>query len=75
MWSMLYSVTLYYNIGRGEGGEKACFRDLGVVSVIEFKNEFVSTGFVQDCGLNYDLVSVSQCGQRKYSIFVVFRRL
>ena len=34
---MLYIVTLYYNIGRGEGGEKACFRDLGVVSVIKFK--------------------------------------
>ena len=39
MWSILNIVTLNYNIGRGEGGEKACFRDLGVVSVIKFKTQ------------------------------------
>ena len=55
---MLYSVTLYYNIGRGEGEEKACFRDLGVVSVIEFKIRVCLNRFCPRLLVEYPFVYV-----------------
>ena len=45
--------TIYLNVllqqWVGEGGEKACLRYLGVVSVIKFKTRVCLDEFVQDC--------------------------
>ena len=53
MWSILYIVTFYYNIGWREGGEKACLRDLGVVSVTNFKTRVCLNKF---CPRLFDLI-------------------